>query len=111
VLLSGGCIGERSTARSFALDRPARSFSAAADKLGTTQPAISARVKQLERSLDRELFLRAHKILRPSAAERALLPFAEEALGILSRIQYTIVTGQTVSGVVRIGMGEIVALS
>jgi DNA-binding transcriptional LysR family regulator len=87
------------------------SFSAAAEKLGMTQPTISARVKELERSLDRELFLRGHKTPRSSAAGRALFPLAEEALGVVSRIQHSLGSERNVSGVVRIGMGEIIALT
>jgi DNA-binding transcriptional LysR family regulator len=87
------------------------SFSAAAEKLGMTQPTISARVKELERSLHSELFLRGHKTPRPSAAARALFPLAEEALGVMSRIQHNLGAGRNISGVVRIGMGEIIALT
>jgi DNA-binding transcriptional LysR family regulator len=87
------------------------SFGAAADKLRTTQPAISARIKELEQSLGSTLFARGHKQIQPSAAGRALFPLAAETLSLMSRIQNTIGTNESISGLVRIGMGEIVALT
>jgi DNA-binding transcriptional LysR family regulator len=87
------------------------SFGAAADKLRTTQPAISARIKELEQSLGSILFTRGKKQLRPSAAGRALFPLAAEALRLMSRIQNSVGSNQSISGLVRIGMGEIVALT
>jgi DNA-binding transcriptional LysR family regulator len=87
------------------------SFGAAAEKLRTTQPAISARIKELEQSLGSTLFARGRKQMQPTAAGRALFPLAAEALGLMSRIQNTVGSNQSISGLVRIGMGEIVALT
>lgn len=86
-------------------------FGAAADKLRTTQPAISARIKELEQSLGQTLFARGHKQVRLSAAGRALFPLAAEMIGLTSRIQNTVGSKHSITGLVRIGMGEIVALT
>jgi DNA-binding transcriptional LysR family regulator len=86
-------------------------FGAAGEKLGATQPAISARIKGLEESLGTTLFLRGGKVPAPSAAARALYPLAVEALAIMARIAGEIAPGENIGGIVRIGMGEIVALS
>jgi DNA-binding transcriptional LysR family regulator len=86
-------------------------FGAAAERLGTTQPAISARIKELEQSLGASLFVRGGKTTALSAPARALYPLAEEALGIMARIRSEIAANGSIGGTVRIGMGEIVALS
>jgi DNA-binding transcriptional LysR family regulator len=87
------------------------SFGAAAEKLGASQPAISARIKELEQSLGTLLFVRGSKALVMSPPARALYPLAEEALGIMARIRNDVGTNEGIGGIVRIGMGEIVALS
>jgi len=86
-------------------------FGAAGQKLAATQPAISARIKELEQILGTGLFIRGGKALRPNTAARALYPLAEEALSIIARIENEISQSEHISGIVRIGMGEIVALS
>jgi DNA-binding transcriptional LysR family regulator len=59
--------------RSFALVVDAGSFSAAADRLGLTQPAVSLQVKLLERRLGVRLIERVGKRARPTVAGLALL--------------------------------------
>ena len=86
-------------------------FGAAAHRLGATQPAISARIRELELSLGAPLFVRGRRTARMSARGRALFPLAEEALGVIARIRAEIADAPGIGGVVRIGMGEIVALS
>lgn len=56
------------------------SFNAAADELGTTQPAISQQIKALESSLGVKLFDRQRTGADLSPEGRALLPHAEAAL-------------------------------
>jgi DNA-binding transcriptional LysR family regulator len=56
------------------------SFRRAAEALRVTQPAVSARIKALEESLDVKLFERRHDGLVVSAAGRALRPHAEQLL-------------------------------
>src|SRR3990172_3057394 len=55
-------------------------FRRAADALRLTQPAVSARIRALEASLDVRLFERGRHGLAPSAAGRALRPHAEALL-------------------------------
>ena len=86
-------------------------FGMAAQKLGATQPAVSARIKELEQSLGTSLFERGSKVLRPTASARTLYPLASEVLSAVARISNEISNNEMVSGTVRIGMGEIVALS
>lgn len=86
-------------------------FSIAAQKIGATQPAISARIKELERAIGTSLFERDSKSLKPSASARALFPLVAEVLAGVARIEGEISKAEIVRGSVRIGVGEIVALT
>jgi DNA-binding transcriptional LysR family regulator len=63
----------------------AGSISRAAEMLFVTQPALTARLQALERSLGVELFVRSRQGSRLTDAGRALLPHAERALSALDR--------------------------
>ncbi len=56
------------------------SVSQAAEALFVSQPALTARLKGLERELDAVLFLRSGRGMRLSEAGRAFLPYAERTL-------------------------------
>src|SRR5919106_1652029 len=75
--------------RTEAFVRVARagSISRAAEELYVTQPALTARIQALERSLGSELFVRSRHGSRLTEAGRALLPHAERALSALRRGQ------------------------
>lgn len=60
-----------------------RSFSAAANELGRTQPAISRRIALLEREIGAPLFERIGAGVALSEAGHALLPHAERLMAIL----------------------------
>jgi DNA-binding transcriptional LysR family regulator len=55
--------------------------SRAADTLNITQPALTARLQGLERELEVELFVRGTRGMTLTDAGRALLPYAQRALG------------------------------
>jgi DNA-binding transcriptional LysR family regulator len=55
--------------------------SRAADTLNITQPALTARLQGLERELGVELFVRGTRGMTLTDAGRALLPYAQRALG------------------------------
>jgi DNA-binding transcriptional LysR family regulator len=61
------------------------SISRAAESLFVTQPALTARVQGLERTLGAQLFVRSRQGSRLTEAGRALLPHAERALSALAR--------------------------
>ena len=54
--------------------------SRAAEALGVTQPALTARMRALERELGQDLFARSGRGVRLTDAGRAFLPHAERAL-------------------------------
>ncbi|HVL95922.1 MAG TPA: LysR substrate-binding domain-containing protein [Solirubrobacteraceae bacterium] len=64
-----------------------RSFSAAADALGFTQPAISQHVSRLERTLGTRLLERDARGVRPTMAGEALLRGADAVLEQLRRLE------------------------
>ncbi len=61
------------------------SVTAAADELVVTQPSVSAAVAALERELGAKLTERDGRGLRPTAAGRAYVPYAEHVLGLLEQ--------------------------
>lgn len=86
-------------------------FRAAAERLGTTQPAISARVREIEAQLGVTLFRRDGRGMTLTARGRQLVQDCEPLLAGFARalMQASDFAGAT--GVVRIGVGEIVAAS
>src|SRR5688500_9032028 len=60
------------------------SFSAAAERLGLTQPAVSLQVRQLERKLNTTLTERVGRKVRPTAAGAELLGHAESIDAVVS---------------------------
>lgn len=65
------------TLRTFLLVAEERSFSAAAQRLHLTQPAVSKRIALLEQQLGCELFDRIGRTITPTEAGVALLPHAK----------------------------------
>ena len=63
------------------------SFSAAADALGFTQPAISQHIARLEKALDTRLLERDARSVRPTLAGEALLRGADPVLEQLRRLE------------------------
>lgn len=68
-----------------AFERAARdgSFTRAAESLGLTQPAVSARVLSLEAELGGPLFLRSGRTLRLTPLGKRFLPYAERVLAVM----------------------------
>src|SRR5438045_6426605 len=63
-----------------------KSFSRAAEKLGVTQPAISAQIRSLEKEVGARLFNRDGGKVNFTAAGRLFEPFAEHCLQCQSHI-------------------------
>ncbi len=61
------------------------SISRAADVLAVSQPALTARIQGLEEGVGATLFVRTRSGTRLTEAGRALLPYAERALGALEQ--------------------------
>ncbi len=86
-------------------------FRAAAERLGTTQPAISARVREIESQLGIEIFRREGRGVVLTARGRQLVQDCEPLLAGFERALMDAGGSAGATGVVRIGAGEIAAAS
>jgi DNA-binding transcriptional LysR family regulator len=82
------------------------SFSKTADRLYTTQPAISSRIINLEEELRTKLFYREAGLVRLTPDGQALMPMAEDALGAVEAMRERAGSPAEVSGLLRLGVSE-----
>lgn len=82
------------------------SFRKAAERLNTTQPAVSARIASLENALGVQLFERMSNTVRLTAIGQQLLPLAQRTLRTADKLQRAANTLATVNGVLRLGVAE-----
>ena len=68
------------------------SFRGAAQKLHTTQPAISQRIAQLEHEMGVRLLQRDRRIASPTPAGRQMLVYAEKLIGLRSEMMAAIIS-------------------
>lgn len=87
------------------------SFSAAAERLFTTQSTISKRVAELESAIGGIVFLRQPQGLTSTPLGSRLLPLVEEALQIRKRIEDEVSADNGVQSVFRLGVTELTALT
>ncbi|MGE0723052.1 MAG: LysR family transcriptional regulator [Alphaproteobacteria bacterium] len=85
------------------------SFHAAARHLRTSQPTISARIRELEKGLGIDLFDRSQRRARPNAKGRELLRYAEDIMRIGAEIQQHVGTRDALRGRVRLGVTSVPA--
>lgn len=86
------------------------SFSAAADRLGLTQPAISLQVRQLEQSVGATLIERVGRVARPTLAGEALLAHAAQIEDAVTAATDAVTRRGAGGGRVRIGTGATACL-
>ena len=86
-------------------------FAAAAERLNTTQPAISARVREIETQLGEEIFKREGRRMVLTVRGRRLVQDCEPLWATIERTFLENGEFAQASGVVRIGSGEIAAAS
>lgn len=87
------------------------SFTAAAERLHSTQSAISMRIRDLEEALGQELFDRTARAARLTSKGQELVGYAERVMELMAEIKARIGDPTIVSGIVRIGVTEYVALT
>ena len=85
-----------------------RSFTAAAEKLYTTQAAISARIATLEDDFGVKLFERDKRTVTLTHSGEELLKYAEQLLGISARMLEAVSDRATYEGFVSVGVIEAV---
>jgi len=87
------------------------SFTAAAQRLNTTQPAVSGRVKELEQSLRVKLFHRQGRRMELTILGRELVERAQPLLNRLEDVVISLENPAAATGIIRMGVGEMVAVT
>ena len=87
------------------------SFHAAASKMNASQPAISARIREMEEALGVVLFRRQGRGMALTLQGRELVQSVEPLLRRLDSVVSALDKPEAVTGTVRIAAGEIAALS
>jgi DNA-binding transcriptional LysR family regulator len=82
------------------------SFRGAAQRLNTTQPAISQRIAQLEREMGVKLLNRDHRVASPTPSGRQLMVYAEKLIGLRSEMMAAVGDRSAMRGVMRLGVAE-----
>jgi DNA-binding transcriptional LysR family regulator len=87
------------------------SFSGAAAHLNTTQPAISNRIRELERFVGTQLFTRGRRSIGLTPEGRNFFGIAERFVEIGEEFLSRAAGGREISGILRIGAADTVALT
>ncbi|MEO6623527.1 MAG: LysR family transcriptional regulator [Burkholderiaceae bacterium] len=87
------------------------SFTAAAARLNTTQPAISNRIREFELATDAKLFDPAVRLPRVTAKGREVLAVCEQFLNLARTLEKSSGSIPAVGGLVRVGAADTVALT
>lgn len=82
------------------------SFSKAAERLHTTQPAVSQRIAALEATFRARLFTRTSRSIGLTDQGRILLDYAERFLRLKSAMMEAMATPEAMTGIVRLGVSE-----
>jgi DNA-binding transcriptional LysR family regulator len=85
-------------------------FSAAAERLHTSQANVSARIRELEEELNVLLFDRIGRQVQLTVKARELLVHAEKVVHEAARLQLAAGKPDMVRGVIKIGLGEAIAM-
>jgi DNA-binding transcriptional LysR family regulator len=87
------------------------SFSAAALKVNTTQPAVSMRIQQLEKSLNLRLFNRTRRSIHLTPEGREFLAYAERIVALAAEARTRLGDPKSLTGQIRLGVTETIALT
>ncbi len=85
------------------------SFSGAAIKMNTTQPAVSTRIRELENELGVALFARDQRNVRLTPKGREALAYAEQIMASLGDLRSKVSAQHAASGRVSLGVSELIA--
>jgi DNA-binding transcriptional LysR family regulator len=83
-----------------------RSFRGAAERLNTTQPAVSQRIAALEAEFGLKLFDRVARSVGLTPKGRELLDYAERMLRLRADMMKAVASPAALSGVMRLGVSE-----
>ena len=86
-------------------------FTAAAERLNTTQPAVSNRVKELEQAIGVRLFHRQGRKMELTIQGRDLVQRSQPLLNRLQDVVVSLDNPAAATGIIQMGVGEIVAVT
>lgn len=86
-------------------------FAAAAERLNTTQSAVSARIQELELTLGVKLFERGRRAAHLTAKGQELVAMAETLMEQVWRIESSIGQSDALSGILRLGVADLIAVT
>jgi len=86
-------------------------FRAAAAKLNLSQPAISMRVRELERAVGSPLFVRRGPRARLNALGREVASYAESLVAMAKELERRVASPRALHGPIRMGVADSFALS
>ncbi len=87
------------------------SFTAAAERLNSTQSTISMRIHDLELDFGVALFDRSQRTARVTAKGRELVRYVEELLNLTAEIRERISAPETIPGTLRMGVAEVISVT
>lgn len=87
------------------------SFTAAADRLNSTQSTISMRIQELERGFGVDLFDRTQRSAKVTSRGRELMRYAEKILHLAAETRDRVSSPDAVPGTVRIGVVEVISIT
>ncbi len=105
-LSANNCLMTLRQLETFLLVATLGSFRQAAERLFTTQPAVSSRIAALEDELGARLFERAPGAVRLTAKGQELLPYAEKVLRSAENLRERAGDRSDHTGVLRLGVSE-----
>ncbi len=82
------------------------SFRKAAERLNTTQPAVSSRISALELTLGSKLFERGARRVTLTAFGQTIVPYAEKVIYMADQLRLQSVEAEANAGVLRLGVSE-----
>ena len=82
------------------------SFTQAGEKLGYSQPAISAQIRQLEKDLGVQLFDRINHSISLTSQGKEVLSYAYDICQKVSDLEQQVLHNPQITGTVRIGMAD-----
>jgi len=85
------------------------SLIAAAERLNSTQSTVSMRIQELEAEFGIKLFDRTQRTARVTAKGREMARYAEEILTLISSMREQIAEPETLPGLIRVGVAEVVS--
>ncbi|MDA1024052.1 MAG: LysR family transcriptional regulator [Proteobacteria bacterium] len=87
------------------------SFTAAAERLNSTQSTVSMRIQNLEIDFGIELFDRSQRTARVTAKGRELVKYVEQLLNLMAEIRERLSAPETIPGTLRLGVVEMVSVT